>query len=167
MIRTVQLNDAEEICDIYNYYVMNTAISFEEAAVSVEEMKGRIKKVLLEYPWFVYEIDGRIAGYAYATRWKARSAYRYTLESTVYIDGRHKGKGIGTSLYKHLLKDLEDRGCHSAIGVITIPNPGSIALHEKCGFKKAAHFKEVGYKHQRWIDVGYWQYNFDKENIYE
>lgn len=162
MIRTVELRDAQSICDIYNYYVLNTTITFEEVAVSTEEMRKRIEKASGKYPWVVYEIEGKIAGYAYVTKWKARSAYRYTVESTVYVDENHKGKGIGTSLYKYLLREIENRDFHSVIGVIALPNSGSIALHEKLGFKKAANFKEVGYKHQRWIDVGYWQYNFDK-----
>lgn len=162
MIRRVELNDIESICDIYNYYIEKSTITFEEIAVSADEMKNRIKKVSMEYPWLVCEIDGKIVGYAYGSKWKARGAYRYSVESTVYVDVNYKGKGIGASLYKDLLKELRHMGFHSVIGGIALPNPASIALHEKLGFKKVAQFEEVGYKHQKWIDVGYWQYNFDR-----
>lgn len=162
MIRGVELNDAGAICDVYNYYIENTTITFEEVSVSIDEMKNRIKKLAADYSWIVYEIDGKIVGYAYATKWKARSAYRYTVESTVYVDVNYRGKGVGISLYKHLLRALENGDFHSVIGVIALPNTGSIELHEKLGFEKVAHFKEVGYKHRNWIDVGYWQYKFHK-----
>jgi phosphinothricin acetyltransferase len=107
----------------------------------------------------VAEIQNEVAGYAYASQWRSRSAYRYTAESTVYLDPVHTGKGIGNALYKDLIERLKAMGIHVVMGVITLPNPPSIALHEKLGFKKAAHFVEVGYKFGRWLDVGYWQLN--------
>ncbi len=160
MIRTVKLNDAKPICDIYNYYIKNTTVTFEEEAVSTDEMENRINAISYEFPWHVYEVDGKVVGYAYVTKWKARTAYRYSVESTVYIDVNYKGRGIGTSLYKHLLEELKKRGFHSVVGGIALPNDASIALHEKLGFAKVAHFKNIGFKFDKWVDVGYWQYRF-------
>lgn len=160
MIRNVKLSDAEAICNIYNYYIEKTIISFEEITVSVIDIHERIKKVTKKYPWIVYEIDNKIVGYAYANEWKARSAYRFSVELTVYVDIKHKGKGIGTKLYSFLLENLKAKDVHSVLGIIALPNYASVALHEKLGFKKVAHFNEIGYKHGKWVDVGYWQYIF-------
>jgi phosphinothricin acetyltransferase len=160
MIRTVELKDAEDICSIYNYYIENTTITFEEVAVTVDEMRTRIKKVLQTNNWIVYEIEGKVVGYAYATEWRTRSAYRFSVECTVYIDKNYHSKNIGTQLYIDLIKLLKEKGKHLIIAGITLPNNKSIALHEKLGFKKVAQFEEVGYKQDKWLDVGYWQYNF-------
>jgi phosphinothricin acetyltransferase len=103
------------------------------------------------------ECNGAFAGYTYATRWRERPAYRYTAESTIYLNPAFSGQGIGRHLYGTLLDELRMGKMHVVIGVITIPNPASVALHEKLGFKKVAHFSEVGYKFDRWLDVGYWQ----------
>lgn len=154
MIRAVDSDDAETLGNIYNYYVANTTISFEEQPVSVLEMEKRIEKATL--PWLVYEKEKTAVGYAYANKWKERSAYRHTLEVTVYLSQTAVGQGIGTQLYEALLAALDDFAVHALIGVIALPNAASIALHEKLGFTKAAHFKEVGWKFNRWIDVGYW-----------
>ena len=155
MIRTVNSDDAEALCNIYNYYVENTAVSFEEQSVSVAEMQSRIEKAAL--PWLVYEMDKTAVGYAYASQWKTRSAYRFTAETTVYLVKTAVNQQLGTQLYKALLLALRDFPIHAVIGVIALPNPASIALHEKLGFEKVAHFKEVGWKFNRRIDVGYWE----------
>lgn len=154
MIRTVDRDDAEILCNIYNYYIENTTISFELQPVSVPEMQKRIEKATL--PWLVYEKNKTAVGYAYASQWKERSAYRYTIETTVYVSQTAVGQQIGTQLYEALLLALRDFSVHALIGVIALPNAASIALHEKFGFTKAAHFQEVGWKFNRWIDVGYW-----------
>jgi L-amino acid N-acyltransferase YncA len=157
MIRDVSLSDAEEICDIYNEYIKNTIITFEEEPVSVEEMKKRIKEVIRNYPWIVYEENGKVVGYAYAARWKVRSAYKHTVECTFYLEQNYTGKGIGSKLSEELIKSLKEKSIHSVIYGIALPNDASIALSEKFGFTKIGHFKEVGYKFDRWIDVGYWE----------
>lgn len=156
-IREARLEDAVQICEIYNYYVQNTAISFEEELVGLEEMAQRIEAITLHYPWIVYESEGVILGYAYASRWKERSAYRFTAETTVYISCGHLGEGIGTLLMEALLHRLAALNLHALMAVIALPNEKSVALHEKLGFRKAAHFSEVGFKHNAWIDVGYWE----------
>lgn len=157
MIRPITLNDTEQICDIYNYYIKNTIITFEEDIVSNNEMKKRIEEVICSFPWLVSEEKNEITGYAYLHPWKNRSAYKYSIESSVYIRNGHHGKGIGTNLYKELFKIIEEREIHAIIAGIALPNERSIRLHEKFGFKKVAHLKEVGFKFNKWIDVGYWE----------
>ncbi len=157
-IRDANVDDAESIASIYNPYVLNTSISFEEAAVSVIEMAGRIADVhAAGLPWLVAEVDGVVAGYAYATKWRVRHAYRFSVESSVYLGPASAGKGMGTTLYRALLDRLREGGYHLTIGGIALPNAASIALHEKLGFEKVALFKEVGFKFGAWADVGYWQ----------
>jgi phosphinothricin acetyltransferase len=151
-------DDAAGIAEIYNYYVANTVVTFEEAAVSPDEMRRRMDDVsAASLPWLVAELDGRIVGYAYATKWKARSAYRYSVETTVYLADGLARKGVGSQLYTELFRLLRDRGLHVAIGGIALPNPASVALHEKFDMRKVAHFEQVGFKIGRWVDVGYWQ----------
>jgi phosphinothricin acetyltransferase len=105
----------------------------------------------------VAEEAGRVVGYAYATRWRARAAYRYSSEITVYLAHDVGGRGIGTLLYGRLFPLLEARGLHAIMGGIALPNEASVRLHERFGMRKVAHFHEVGFKFGRWIDVGFWQ----------
>ncbi len=154
MIRTVRFDDVQAICDIYNEYVAHTSITFEELPVSTVEMQRRIEKVRL--PWLVYEEGGTAVGYAYAAQWKERSAYRHTVECTIYLSPEAAGRQIGTQLYDALFTALREFPIHALIGVIALPNAASIALHEKFGFEKAAYFREVGRKFDKWVDVGYW-----------
>ncbi len=157
-IRSATGEDADAIARIYRHYVCNTTISFEEQPVTAAEMAERITEVISSsLPWLVAERAHRLIGYAYATKWKGRCAYRHSVESSVYLDPDCVGQGIGTRLYQALLQDLRERSIHVVIGGIGLPNPASIALHERLGFTKVAHFQEVGYKFGRWIDVGYWQ----------
>ena len=157
MIRKVRIDDAERICEIYNYYIENTVITFEEAAVAPREMEVRIQEVTGTLPWYVNESDGEISGYAYASKWKGRCAYRYSVETTVYIAHGEGRQGLGTELYSRLIESLKEDGYHTALAGIALPNEASRGLHEKLGFRKAAHFSEVGYKFDKWIDVGYWE----------
>ena len=157
MIRAATPDDASDIAVIYNHYIATTSISFEEEPVAPQEMARRIADVSARLPWYVLEEDGRVVGYAYATPWRVRSAYRFSAETSVYLSPAHAGRGIGTRLYQALLAELRLRGIHMAIGGIAQPNPASVALHESLGFEKVAHFKEVGRKFERWVDVGYWE----------
>ena len=156
-IRPVNPDDAEAICAIYNHYVQNTCISFEEDDVNASEMSRRIIDVTETLPWLVVENDGVVDGYAYATKWRARSAYRFAVEISVYLSQNSIGKGYGTNLYISLIDHLATLGVHAVIAGIALPNEKSIKLHEKMGLKKVAHFEQVGFKNQQWIDVGYWQ----------
>ena len=157
MIRPVSPDDAVQICEVYNHYVAATVITFEEEPVSGAEMSQRIADTTTTYPWLVTENDGSIAGYAYATAWKIRSAYRFTVESAIYLKPELTGQGIGYELYKALIAELRGRRLHCVIGGIALPNAASVALHEKLGFEKIGHFREVGYKLNAWVDVGYWE----------
>ncbi len=157
MIRRICESDAALLCAIYNEYVLNSRISFEESALSAGEMTQRIRRVTQHYPWLVYEAAGKIAGYIYASQWKDRSAYRHSVEVGIYIASDQLRRGIGSLLMAEQLMELKALAVHSVIGGIALPNPASVALCEKFGFKKVAHFQEVGFKLGEWIDVGYWQ----------
>ena len=158
MIRAALVSDAHAIARIYNHYILNTVVTFEEDAVSSDAMAGRIDTVeAASLPWLVCERDDRVIGYAYASKWHGRSGYRYSVECTVYLDHAVTGKGLGTELYDALFAILRNEKKHVVIGGIALPNDASVALHEKFGLKKVAHFEEVGFKFDRWVDVGYWQ----------
>jgi phosphinothricin acetyltransferase len=157
MIRPVRLSDTQSICDIYNEYIKNSTITFEEIPVLSDEMVERIETVTENYPWLVYEVDEKVIGYIYGRRWRERAAYRNSVEAGIYLRPEFVGKGIGSEMMKNILKILKQKSFHTVISGIALPNPASIALCEKFGFKKVAHFKEVGYKFNKWIDVGYWQ----------
>ena len=161
MIRPSSEHDAAAICVIYNHFVRTTTISFEEQDVTEAEMAKRIREYAAALPWLVFEQDGVVAGYAYATSWRVRAAYRFSVESSVYVSPGMAGRGIGSALYRALIGELRQRGVHAVIGGIAQPNPASVALHEKLGFDKVAHFKQVGRKFDRWVDVGYWELLLD------
>ena len=165
MIRNATAGDAAQIVAIYNHYVLDTHITFEETVVSAADMSLRIADVQQALPWLVHESAGVIDGYCYATKWRSRAAYRYAVETTVYLRQESAGRGIGMLLYEQLLERLRALGVHVAIGGIAIPNAASIALHERCGFVKVAHFPQVGWKFDRWIDVGYWQLTMDDAHL--
>ena len=156
-IRNVNLDDAAQIADIYNYYIKNTPQTFETEVLSVDEMKERIVEISEDYPYLVAEEDGEVFGYACAAQFKLRQAYEYSAEVSIYVKAEAKQKGIGTQLYKRLFDELADTDIHTIIAGISLPNDGSIRFHEKHGFIKVGHFREVGYKLGRWIDVGYWE----------
>ena len=119
-------------------------------------MQRRVSEIVKNYPYIVYEENGEILAYAYATRWKVRQAYDHTIETSIYVKaGEHK-KGIGSRLYIELLDRLKKLDLHCLLAGISLPNNASIHLHEKLGFRKNGVLKEVGYKFDKWIDVGYW-----------
>ena len=157
MIRSVISSDVHAITAIYNHYISYSSITFEEDEIDFDEMKTRIEQVTLHLPWLVYVEDDIVIAYAYATPWKARSAYRYSVETSIYVDHRSQKRGIGSALYTRLIVELKNRNFHTIIGGITLPNVSSIRLHEKLGFKKIAEFEEVGFKFGEWRNVGYWQ----------
>jgi L-amino acid N-acyltransferase YncA len=158
-IRTCTTHDIPAICNIYNHYIAHTVITFEEAPVSVMEMQQRVATHTQQFPWLVYEDEGKILGYAYASKWKDRSAYKHTAEVTVYLHPDYCSKGIGSLLYKALIEQLSALNIHALLACIAIPNTASERIHEQFGFRQVAHFREVGFKFGRWLDVGYWQKN--------
>lgn len=157
MIRAATVADAPAICQIYNHFILHSTATFEEEAIGADEMARRIDAVLTRLPFLVAEIDGSVAGYAYATAWKPRSAYRHTVESSVYIAPGCSGMGLGTRLYQALLQALRERGVHAVLAGIVLPNEASVALHEAFGFAAVGRMREVGLKFGQWLDVGYWE----------
>lgn len=160
VVRDATPADADTLVALYNHYVRDTVVTFEEQPVDAAEFAGRIAEYAARWAWLVGERDGRAIGYAYGSPWKTRSAYRHTVECTVYLAPDATGRGDGTRLYGALLERLRARGAHVALGGIALPNAPSVALHEKLGFRQVAHYREVGWKFGRWIDVGYWQLTF-------
>ena len=157
MIRLADERDAVAVQAIYAPYVRETAISFETEPPPVEEIAGRMRAVLAHAPWLVCEREGRVVAYAYAGRFHPRRAYQWTVEVTAYVLAEHHRKGVGLGLYTALLACLALQGFRNAVGVIALPNPASVGLHERMGFVPGGVLRAVGYKHGRWHDVGWWQ----------
>jgi phosphinothricin acetyltransferase len=157
MIRECLETDAAPVCEIYNHYIRETVVTFEETPLTVAEMAQRIAEIGAQFPWLVLEEGGVVIGYAYASTWKTRSAYRFAVESTIYLAPQSTGRGLGRGLYAVLLAEIRRRGFHSVIGGIALPNHASVSLHEKLGFRRIGAFTEVGWKFDRWVDVGYWE----------
>lgn len=156
-IRLADDADADAIAAIYRPIVEQTAISFETTAPNRDEIAQRITSTLPEFPWVVCEIDSRIAGYAYASRHRFRRAYRWSVDTSVYVDGRFQRRGLGRGLYVSLFAILSAQGYFNAFAGIALPNPASVALHESLAFKAIGVYRQAGYKLDRWHDVGWWQ----------
>jgi L-amino acid N-acyltransferase YncA len=157
MIRSATLDDATGIASIYNHYVQNTVITFEEEAVAKSEMAERIRQGQTVGSWLVAEVDETLLGYTYSAPFAARSAYRKSVETSVYVAHGQRGRGHGSELYGALIDYLRDQNLHCAIGLIALPNQESVSLHEKLGFRNAGELSEVGWKFSKWVNVGYWQ----------
>jgi phosphinothricin acetyltransferase len=149
--------DAAAIAAIYRPSVDGGVASFEAEPPDAAEMARRIAEGAKEYPWLVAERDGAVAGYAYGARHRARAAYRWTVEVTVYVDGSRRRSGVGRELYGALLPLLARQRLHLAVAGITLPNDASVALHEAVGFEPVGVYREIGHKYGRWHDVGWWQ----------
>ncbi|MFD0989526.1 GNAT family N-acetyltransferase [Mariniflexile jejuense] len=160
MIRNVQIQDAQQLVDIYNYYVINSIVTLDLVPFSKKDFEEKISLISTEFPFIVFEEHNEILGYAYANTFRTKPAYNNTVELTIYIKNSEIGKNIGKKLYSELLSELKSRNYHVIIGGLTLPNDASVKLHENFGFEKVAHFKEVGYKFDTWHDVGFWQLTF-------
>lgn len=157
MIRSVHIEDAQALLDIYNYYVLHTTVTFDIEPLALETFQTKIEHIITSYPFIVFESEGEILGFAYGSRFRPKPAYDYVVESTVYVKHGHHGKQIGSKLYAELLKQLKQTKLHTVLGVLTVPNDASIKLHERFGFKQVATLDEVGFKFGQWQDVGIWQ----------
>jgi L-amino acid N-acyltransferase YncA len=157
MIREVAIKDAKQIVDIYNYYVLNSIVTLDLLPFSVLDFEEKIQTISKDFPFIVFEEGSEILGYAYANTFRTKPAYKNTVELTIYINHSEIGKQIGKKLYGELLRLLKNLNYHVVIGGLTLPNEASVKLHENFGFEKVAHFKEVGYKFDKWHDVGFWQ----------
>ena len=160
-IRPVTLKDAPELVRIYAPYVEITAITFEYQIPTIEEFEGRIEKILQRFPYLVAEEDGQVLAYAYASTYYDRSAYDWTVEVSVYVNQDHRGQELGSRLYEALEMELEVRGYLHFLACIALPNPASIALHEKRGYVQVAHFPKIGYKFDQWHDIVWMQKTLD------
>jgi phosphinothricin acetyltransferase len=156
-LRNATPDDAEAIARIYSPFVSDTAVSFEEEPPTPEEIADRITKVLPTFPWLVAEVQGELAGYAYASQHRPRGAYRWSVDVSVYLDSRFRRLGIGSRLYRRLLDILRLQGYYNAYAGITQPNVPSVRLHESMGFRLVGLYDTVGYKLGVWHTVGWWQ----------
>lgn len=149
--------DAAACAEIYAPFVKGTPISFEDEPPNEAEMARRIEGISSRYPWLVADIDGAVAGYAYASAHRERAAYRWAVDAAVYVDEAHHRRGIGRALYESLFERLAAQGFEMACAGITLPNPASVALHESVGFERVGVYRRIGWKFGRWYDVAWYQ----------
>ena len=154
-IRLATDADAPATAEIYSPAV-GTPATFEFEAPDAAEMQRRIRETLALHPWLVCDLDGRVAGYAYATRHRSRIGYQWSVETSVYVHGDFQRRGVGRALYRSLLAILAAQGHFNAYAGITLPNPASVALHESVGFRPLTVYRNVGFKLGAWQDVGWW-----------
>jgi L-amino acid N-acyltransferase YncA len=162
LIRSARIEDAPSILSIYSHYVEKTAVTFELIPPELTEIEKRISECLKCHAWIVCELENKIVGYTYYSKFKERKAYDYSCETTVYVHPHFVHKGIGSLLYKKLILQMGKSKMAIAIGAIALPNDASVKLHEKFGFKNIGVLKNVGRKFQKWIDVGYWELELKK-----
>jgi phosphinothricin acetyltransferase len=156
-VRIARPDDAAAVAAVYAPYVTDGVISFELDPPDAGEMARRMRAGGVRHPWLIAEEDGRLLGYAYSSAFRARAAYNWAVETTVYVAADAQGRGVGRGLYEELLARLTRAGFTQAIAVIALPNDPSVRLHERLGFAPIGVNPAVGYKHGRWIDVGMWQ----------
>lgn len=156
-IRLATETDAAGVADIYAPFVERTHVSFETVPPSEAEMAERIDETVTELPWLVCELDGEIAGYAYASRHKERPAYQWGVDVSVYVDERWRRSGVARGLYESLFALLERQGLYTAYAVIALPNAASVGFHESLGFEHIGLYRNAGYKNGEWHDVGHWE----------
>lgn len=156
-IRLATPDDAVAIQAIYAPYILDSATSFETEVPTVAELAERIAKTLTYFPWLVSEESGHVVGYAYASAHRERAAYGWAVDVSVYIAEGHQRRGIGRQLYEALFARLRQQGFYTAIAGITLPNPGSVGLHESLGFTLVGTYHNIGFKAGAWRDVGWWE----------
>ncbi len=155
-VRLFEDKDTAHILNIYAHYILNTTITFETEVPSLNIFNERIKHIISTYPWIICEYGDEILGYAYACKHRERSAYKWSVDVSVYLRPEYTGKGIGKILYSSLINILKFQGFINAYAGIALPNMSSVGIHEKFGFVQVALYKNVGYKFRQWIDVGWW-----------
>ncbi|MBI9050136.1 MAG: N-acetyltransferase [Anaerolineaceae bacterium] len=156
-IRFAKITDAEAIQAIYAPIVRDTVFCFETEVPGVEEIRRRIQSTMLKYPWLVCETNDKVVGYVYASANRPRAAYQWSVEVSAYVHTKVRRSGIAKGLYTSLFEMLRLLGYFNAYAGITLPNTGSVGLHENMGFKPIGVYKSVGYKLGAWHDVGWWQ----------
>jgi phosphinothricin acetyltransferase len=163
-IRLATEADAPAVAAIYAPFCESTPVSFEEVAPTPAEMARRIRTITERLPWLVLE-DGVVAGYAYAGAHRERAAYRWSVDVTVYVGADHRRRGVGRALYGALLPMLRHLGYFKAYAGITLPNPGSVGLHEAVGFESVGTYRGVGHKYDAWHDVRWYQLALQPEQV--
>ena len=154
-VRVATPADGAACAAIYAPYVSGSAITFEQEPPGAEAMAERIATALANHAWLVAERDGGVVGYAYAGPWKARPAYRWSCEVTVYVAGDEQRGGVGRALYEALFERLAGRGYRTFVGGVTLPNDASVGLHRALGFEPVGTFTRIGWKLGQWRDVHY------------
>ena len=153
IIRSATTEDASSVLEIYRPYVDGSVVSFEYEVPSVETISERISSCLKKYPWIIAESESKVLGYAYASDFRARKAYRLIPEVSVYVSPEAKGKGIAKQLYLELFSRLKEMGMVAVYAGMTTPNQETERFHEKMGFKFTAKFEKIGFKYEQWHDV--------------
>ncbi|MEH2235787.1 arsinothricin resistance N-acetyltransferase ArsN1 family B [Nostoc sp.] len=162
-IRLANESDTLKMLAIYAPVVRETSISFEIEPPSKTEFQQRIQNYQQQMPWLVCEINGELLGYAYATPYRTRAAYQWSVESSVYVNIEHHRKGVAKALYTSLFGLLQLQGYYNVFAAIALPNPASVAVHEAVGFSPVGVFRRVGYKFRAWHDVGWWQLSLQQQ----
>jgi len=157
VIRQATQDDAAQVLAIYTPFVTDTPVTFEIEPPTLPEMAGRIESCLQTHPWLICERDNEVLGYVYASPHRSRAAYCWSADVSVYTASAHRRKGVGRALYSSLFTCLRLQGFYNAYAGITLPNVGSVGLHEAMGFNLVGVYYEVGYKSGQWHDVGWWQ----------
>ncbi|MDP3913175.1 MAG: N-acetyltransferase family protein [Bacteroidota bacterium] len=156
-IRLAEKRDTPGILEIYSPFILETAVTFEETVPDEESFWKRIQEIMTELPFLVCEIDGRIAGYAYASAYRSRASYRWTKEVSVYVHPDFQRKRVAQALYTSLNEIVRYQGIADLLAIITIPNDSSVAFHEQFGYHKCGEFLKVGYKLGQWQNVGWFE----------
>lgn len=164
LIRNATASDFGAIAQLTNYFIRETTIHFGTTEVSAQELRDQWQATHDRYPFLVAELDGRFAGYCKAYTWRSREAYQWTPECGVYVEDFARRKGVAKALYTDLFKALKERGFHSVVAGIALPNDPSVKLHESLGFVPAGIVRNAGWKLGRWNDVGFWQRPLQSEN---
>lgn len=162
-IRIATVSDAKKILAIYTPYILKTSITFEYEVPSLAEFEERVANILTKYPYLVATLENQIVGYAYASSFKGRAAYDWSVETSIYVDETKKGLGIGKLLYQELEAILAKQNICNLCSCITYPNPESISFHANLNYKKVGHFTKSGYKFNEWHDM-IWMEKFINEH---
>jgi phosphinothricin acetyltransferase len=165
IIRLAEEKDVKGILEIYTPFILDTTVTFEESVPDEASFWQRMQDIMEALPFLVCEIDGRIAGYAYASGYRNRASYRWTREVSVYIHPDFYRRKVGYALYTSLNEMVRYQGVANLLAIITMPNESSVAFHEHVGYKKCAEFSKVGYKMNQWLNVGWFELFLQDESL--
>lgn len=157
MIRAVHIEDAADLLEIYNHYIQHTTATFDECMMNLRMMEAKIRRALKGFPFWVYELSGKVVGYSSAGVWRNKSAFRFAVETSLFVSPCSVGNGIGRLLYEKLISDCKE--CYnfsSLIACVTSGNVASEKVHQQLGFDCVGTFPKVGYKFDQWLDVEFW-----------